>query len=91
MDDWRLRVSMLNILGGLIIKEALDVPSMLDLLINGCLDRVEAIRKCSTKIIISIIKKKSEEWTKTKLIPKFNKIVTNPHYLIRQKALVIIQ
>ena len=90
MDDWRLRVSMLNILGELMVKDSLDVPSMLDLLINACLDRVEAIRKCSVKIIINLIKAKSEDWTKTKLIPKLNKIVTNTQYLIRQKILTII-
>lgn len=63
---------------------------MIDLLITSCLDRVEAIRCSAVKIIISIIKKNTDDWIKVNLIPKLSVISSHTNYLIRQKILVIV-
>lgn len=78
------------LLGKLAVEQNFVAPTMIDLLINSCLDRVEAIRSSAIKIIIDIINKNSDDWVKLNIVPKLGKISNNSNYLIRQKMLVIM-
>lgn len=88
-QNWRLKASLLNSLGSLILKQTFLTTSLIDLLLNSCLDRVEALRNTATLIIIEIINK-NDSWIKEYIMPKLLKIRKHKNYHFRQKLLMII-
>ena len=90
VDNWRLKIHLLEVLGKMIIEQAIYTPFIVDLLINELRDKIEATRKKAAEILIMMVKYANREWSETALIPKIIKIKDEVSYLLRQKLIFII-
>ena len=89
-ENWRLKISTLDILGKIVIEQEIYTPFIVDLLLNEIKDKIEATRKKACEIIINMIKSSNKEWCESHLIPKVLKLKDEVSYLMRQKLLHII-
>ena len=65
-------------------------PFVVDLLLAEMKNKVEAVRKKGTEIIIEIIQKADQGWCDTELIPKLLKSKDEMFYQNRHKLLTVI-